>query len=94
MTTSDTASRPGRGLLFHATAGAAALMLLPWWHRVLHVGGDEYGGAWALAGLAWWLHHRRPTWLRHALVCSAVAGAVTDLPVLHDSVSWLTGAVW
>ncbi|MEY9937312.1 hypothetical protein [Streptacidiphilus sp. MAP5-3] len=90
----DTAARPQHGLLFHASAAAAALLALPWWHRALHIGADQYGGAWALTLAAAVLYRRRPGWFRYALLLASIAGAVTDMPVLHDSVSWLTGAAW
>jgi hypothetical protein len=86
--------RTRHSLVGHATAALTAVALLPPWHHVLRIGGDQYGGAWALIVAAWVLHWRTGWWISWALLWAAILGAVTDLPVVHDTVTYLTGAVW
>jgi hypothetical protein len=60
--------------------------------RVLHVAGDEYGVALALAALAWWLDHRLHWWLTRAILTAIAAGSVLCLPAVADLTTYLTGA--
>ena len=94
MTAATVRRRTRHSWVGHATATATALLLLRHWHTALHIGGDQYGGAWALIAAAWFLHWRTGWWIAWTIRITAVLGAVTDLPVLHGSVGWLTGAAW
>lgn len=97
-----TARRTRHGWPFHLAAVAAAVIALPAAHAVLHVAagtgqlptGGGYAAAWALALVAAGLYRRTGAWLAWAALWAVILGSVTDLPVLHNTVTYLTGASW
>lgn len=89
------------GLPFHATAGAAALAALPWLMRGLRIAsssplptGGAYGLAWALIAAAWVFHRLTGWWIAWASLLATIAGLIADLPAVHQSITYLTGATW
>lgn len=98
----STRRRAIHGWPFHVAAIGAAVAVLPLVHGVLHVAAGAgqlptaggFAFAWALALIAAVLYRRTGAWLAWAAMWAVILGSVTDLPVLHNTVTYLTGASW
>ena len=88
-------SERGRhGPVHHAAAGVLALSALPYAHKALHIAADGYAFAWTAFAITAALYSRKHTMPRLVLAWLTLLAAVTDLPVMRDTITELTGARW
>ncbi|WP_037605823.1 hypothetical protein [Streptacidiphilus rugosus] len=81
-------------LIRHAAAASIALLALPAARSVLHIAGDGYAFAWVLFALTGFAYRRRGGLFWLTLAWLALLAAVTDLRVVADTITELTGARW
>lgn len=93
--------RHRHGWLFHSTTAISALAAIPKVHAMLRTTANgslptesAWAFAWGLTAVAWGLHRAKGWWVFWTALWALLVGMVTDLPVVHDSVTYLTGAAW
>lgn len=80
------------GLTRHTAAAGIALLALPAARAFLHIADDGYAFAWLLFAIASFLYRRRGGLFWLVLAWLTLLAAITDLQVVADTVTELTGA--